>query len=552
MADTTLEVVITADPETRILAAQQQPRPRSYTSSGQMLSRPPSSRSRKPHRPHSAYGSPLQDISAPPVDSRHQLQADESSAYRTRSHTFPSRQSHSNDSVVIEHQADDEIASSSSQPTENKLSDFVALNSRLFPQRIQICKGFYSSSGEVSLSQGEIFDFHFVKHTKVMAVKDEKGVEYSVPLNSSLKFGLLYDPYGNEKMAMKATFNFRTAGEIMTLKKMPTLICANKTHEGATADSSVHTGEVLIIEGIKHTIRGRLLKVHSLEHGKKYIHEKCVGKFSTSSADIQMSLSAMFEHSIPFPQKAVIYVEGDIARLLPAHLLKSPVTLKQCKIEKSVVATSLMIDGLQGAIDMPVDLDIEVKAVELPADTELSQLQSKTRYLYKNFHPKSLFPYIDMPTSVSYRVQCELYTRTREDLKLYGIHVVRPDFLVEAIGPAPTTIPEPLSATFRDFSENSEEISPTSTVSNLQLQSHVDVLEVQYKHLSDTVTDLSQRVTALSSKVDQLTKIVENSMQFNHQIDNLAVTDNLMGWCSKMQEEIAHLQNQLSMEGQDH
>lgn len=39
-----------------------------------------------------------------------------------------------------------------------------------------------------------MFNIHLVKRAKVVQVTDAHGDVYSVPLNSSIEFGLVYDP----------------------------------------------------------------------------------------------------------------------------------------------------------------------------------------------------------------------------------------------------------------------------------------------------------------------------------------------------------------------
>ncbi len=56
------------------------------------------------------------------------------------------------------------------------------------------------------VSTDDMFNVHLVKRAKVVRVNDSHGVIYSVPLNSSIEFGLVYDPmetsYGsNEALA---------------------------------------------------------------------------------------------------------------------------------------------------------------------------------------------------------------------------------------------------------------------------------------------------------------------------------------------------------------
>lgn len=49
-----------------------------------------------------------------------------------------------------------------------------------------------------------MFNVHLVKHTKVVRLSDSHGTIYSVPLNSSIEFGLVYDPIENSRGSSEA------------------------------------------------------------------------------------------------------------------------------------------------------------------------------------------------------------------------------------------------------------------------------------------------------------------------------------------------------------
>lgn len=44
------------------------------------------------------------------------------------------------------------------------------------------------------ISAGDIYNFHFVKNEKVVSIRDCGGTHFSIPLNSEIQFGLLYNP----------------------------------------------------------------------------------------------------------------------------------------------------------------------------------------------------------------------------------------------------------------------------------------------------------------------------------------------------------------------
>jgi len=100
----------------------------------------------------------------------------------------------------------------SSEPCQ--LSPFITKNSIFLPLRVGVCNGFCSSATDLSISQNEKFNLHFVKHTRVIVMRDsENREEYSVPLNSSVRFGIVYDPIQDEKRALEG-FYFETVGAL--------------------------------------------------------------------------------------------------------------------------------------------------------------------------------------------------------------------------------------------------------------------------------------------------------------------------------------------------
>ena len=46
-------------------------------------------------------------------------------------------------------------------------STFVKKHQEEFPLKVRVCKGFYGHSERTSVSEGDTFNIHFVKHTKV-------------------------------------------------------------------------------------------------------------------------------------------------------------------------------------------------------------------------------------------------------------------------------------------------------------------------------------------------------------------------------------------------
>ena len=50
---------------------------------------------------------------------------------------------------------------------ELTLVEFVSKYRQEFPLRVRVCKGFYGQSERTSVSEGDSFNIHFVKNSKV-------------------------------------------------------------------------------------------------------------------------------------------------------------------------------------------------------------------------------------------------------------------------------------------------------------------------------------------------------------------------------------------------
>lgn len=292
--------------------------------------------------------------------------------------------------------------------SEVRFFDYVSLNSTLLPKRVRVGQEFHSRSKDVAISKGEEFDLHFVRQTKSVSVTDSNNVCYAVPLNSVVRFSILYDPFGVERVAMMG-FYFKTAGVIMDLRSPPSVVAATRNFDGGRIDSSVEESEILVIDSIKNVFHGRLLKVFSLKHKiVKHLDESCVGDFTTTPSMLRMSLGEIYDCSVPLPKKAQLYPPSTILTSIPPSLQTSPVILERFMVAKSVVATPSSESGIvpvsKSALSISLDLDIEVLEISL-SEKQVTKMQEKTGMLLNDFRNLSITPYMDMPSSVSHVTQ---------------------------------------------------------------------------------------------------------------------------------------------------
>ena len=356
-----------------------------------------------------------------------------------------------------------------------ELSDFVLKHSNLLPVSVNVIGGFCTVS-DVSIACNERLNFHFVKHSKVVVLTDSKGLDqYSVPVNSPLKFGLLFNPLGNEQEAISGYY-YRTAGDIIGLRALPAVVCATQNYKGHCAESSVEAGELLVIKAVKSLSfpgRGKVLKVHSLRYGDKQLSEKCSGHFSTRPEDVKLEVSVLLQHSICLPQKALLFANEDMCSSLPPSIVKSPIVLEKIKGETSVIATSSDEDDLESSplLDISSDVSIQIEVVPLSEEGK-SSLIEKTNVVYETYDSSRLQPIMKKPCSRTFDLQTLLYKKTVAGQEMDGIHLVWP------------TVMHPQALLSLERSQSASGITPTPTNFN-----HVNDSENRYKALKKSTSE---------------------------------------------------------------
>ena len=118
------------------------------------------------------------------------------------------------------------------------------------------------------ISSGDIYNFHFIRNEKTMSVQDSCGTSFSVPFNSAISFGLIYNPF-NEPIAAVRQYSFTSVGEIITCKCPPRIIRATKEFKSRDPKTSVYKDEILIVKRISQNRKKRkeYIRVHSLLTG---------------------------------------------------------------------------------------------------------------------------------------------------------------------------------------------------------------------------------------------------------------------------------------------
>ena len=120
------------------------------------------------------------------------------------------------------------------------------------------------------ISSGDVYNFHFIKNETMLSIEDEGGKVFSIPLNSSLKFGILHDSQSGDKAAASLeALTYKTIGNLASCCIPPFVVRALQNFSSSKTTSSVEAEEVLIIKEVIHTPYHKLyVKAFSL-HTRK-------------------------------------------------------------------------------------------------------------------------------------------------------------------------------------------------------------------------------------------------------------------------------------------
>ena len=316
------------------------------------------------------------------------------------------------------------------------------------PLCVQVVKGFVRKpSEEGAIASEEVYNIHFVKHTKVVRTIDCHGNTYNVPLNSAARFGIIYR--SRRSVSLQEPEQFETAGDIMSASPLPRVVCAKRSCISHDSASSVEKKEVLVIQGIHNRKLGfNLLKVMCVgEQQQRMLSKDCTGQFTTDPYRTQMYLPDILSNvPRPLPLMANMYADTESEHTLPECLNSEAVILAEEATETSLVATLMNDDSdpttgsvptgsvpsgsgsvLTGSVpntlvDLPTSLDIEVQVVST-GTAEKDKLHDNTQDLYTRFDPSMLETCWDAASDEAYAAQSYLLASIRKGHEMDGLHL---------------------------------------------------------------------------------------------------------------------------------
>ena len=177
------------------------------------------------------------------------------------------------------------------------LGELVLKYSTFLPLQIQVKKGYHGNDERRCIAAEDVYNIHFVKHTKVVVLRDRRGVKFNIPLNSAVHFAPVFNPNNNIKEAMKG-FTYERVSDLMALKVMPKIVHATKPHIRVDSKATIEKSEVFIVQNVVPIgVRKKVLKVYSITcNQNKLLQADSVGGFTTNPHYTYLYLLEIIEH----------------------------------------------------------------------------------------------------------------------------------------------------------------------------------------------------------------------------------------------------------------
>ena len=460
------------------------------------------------------------------------------------------------------------------------LSQFITRYSALLPCQVKLCEGSTSASLPKPLPPDGIIDLHFIKHAKVFIMKkSSSGEEISAPLNTAVKFSVLYDPNSDFDEAM-CGYQFGTAGEVISMKQLPVVVKATKVYKGNTSLSSVEAGEVLRVTGVKTSFRSKQLRVQNLQRESKHLSEKCSGAFTTTPKDIALPLSSFLDLDIGLPQRVVVCADGNRDVHVPAILMLEKMAGKTCLVASYPDWQHKELCHFE----VSSDIDVQVEAVTMDLRAR-DDVESRTRALFCNFSSSIPMKTVNDQSTEAQKLSSVFHSQLLSGREQQGVQLVRPPTLcidsnqfqdprtfpklvagpeVQVVCPTPLTGPTPLTeepqaevtadlcsptsemdlddlyvrmAKLDEIPESfsdEEDLEPTCSQSleselvktgkNRVCSVGSNESEAKVTSTSNNVGDLSVDLKSLASRVDRLSTCVEQQNSIFDEIKRLRST----------------------------
>ncbi|XP_019858581.1 PREDICTED: uncharacterized protein LOC109586808 [Amphimedon queenslandica] len=157
------------------------------------------------------------------------------------------------------------------------------------PQVISVTEAIYGSYEDL-LEDGQEFEVYFKKETPVFSMRMADKT-YTVPLNSTFMFSVLYNPKNEDLSIARRGYNFPTVADLMKADPLPTVVyvgrdCVVASKKKSRKDQSILKGQILLILEAINKPKSKTLKCLIIGEASKevFLDEACEGCFSTKES----------------------------------------------------------------------------------------------------------------------------------------------------------------------------------------------------------------------------------------------------------------------------
>jgi len=261
------------------------------------------------------------------------------------------------------------------------------------PQMVRVYSGYYGSTEQLSISEGEELILYFIKSTKVVkATTRYQSETYYLPLNSLLQFS----PYDEESSDATASRHYKTVEDLIQRKTgLPKAIKVHRSIRGSSEETSVSEGDVIFPRKVSKNGNKTVLECTNKNRRKLKLNQSCVGNFSTEPSDIRMHLYEYIEHINEFPASFLIFGGQEQSNNLCKHNNTVLVLEALQPFRSYICSTDIFGKADYPMIELPMIVPIQVQRMERPV-TYMQPIYHKVRHAYEHFNPsmikKSMYP----------------------------------------------------------------------------------------------------------------------------------------------------------------
>ena len=262
------------------------------------------------------------------------------------------------------------------------------------PQMVRVYSGYYGSTEQFSISEGEELILYFIKSTKaVKASTQSKSESYYLPLNSLLQFSY-YDIASTSNARFSHHYK-KVRDLIQRNAGLPKIVKVLKSIYGLSEETSVSEGDVVFPMKVSGKGNDTTLWCTNKDRKVLKLNQSCVGNFSTDPSDIRMYLHEYIEHVNEFPALFLIFGGQEQSKNL-RELDGTVLVLEGVLPFRSYIcSTEIFGKSDYSIIELPMAMPIQIQRMERPS-IYMQPIYHKVRHTYENFNPsmvkRSMYP----------------------------------------------------------------------------------------------------------------------------------------------------------------